>query len=79
MFCNPGREPHRSAASVDDHLADQLILPAALARAETTYTAAHATAHMTTAAWLVEQFGLARVLVERATEDSYQVTVRPEG
>jgi RNA 3'-terminal phosphate cyclase (ATP) len=70
---------HRGGASVDEHLGDQLVLPAALAHVETTYTVAHATAHLTTAAWLVEQFGLARVLVERATEDSYQVTVRPEG
>ncbi|HEX9593245.1 MAG TPA: RNA 3'-terminal phosphate cyclase [bacterium] len=69
---------HRSGASVDDHLGDQLILPAALAQVETTYTVAHPTAHLTTAAWLVEQFGLAGITLAQGTEGNYTVTVIPE-
>jgi RNA 3'-terminal phosphate cyclase (ATP) len=70
---------HHSGATVDDHLGDQLILPAALAQVTTTYTVAHPTAHLTTAAWLAKQFGLARVAVEPGTNGNHRVTLLPEG
>jgi len=68
---------HHSGASVDDHLGDQVILPAALAQVETTYTVAHPTAHLTTAAWLVEQFGLARVTLSETSADMHIVAIAP--
>jgi RNA 3'-terminal phosphate cyclase (ATP) len=69
---------HHGGAAVDDHLGDQLILPAALAQVETTYTVAHPTRHLTTPAWLVEQFALARATVEAGAESTYTVTIVPE-
>jgi len=69
---------HHSGATVDDHLGDQLILPAALARVEIAYTVARPTEHLTTAAWLVEQFGLARVALEQGTAGIDTVTIIPE-
>ena len=68
---------HHSGASVDDHLGDQLILPAALARVETSYIVAHPTAHLTTAAWLVEQFDLARVTLSETSADMHIVAIAP--
>lgn len=52
---------HRSGAAVDAFLADQLIVPAALADGPTVFTTERLTRHLTTNAWVVGQFGLARV------------------
>jgi RNA 3'-terminal phosphate cyclase (ATP) len=68
---------HHDGAAVDPHLGDQLLLPAALARVEIAYTVARPTPHLTTAAWLVERSGLARVAVEEGTGAPYRVTVVP--
>ncbi len=46
----------RSGAALDRHLADQLILPAALAEGPTSFTAACITKHLLTGVWVVEQF-----------------------
>ena len=51
---------HRSGAACDVHLADQLVLPAALAEGESAYTVARSSRHLETCLWLVEQFGIAR-------------------
>lgn len=56
---------HRdSGAALDEHLADQLVLPLALAGGESSFTVEQVSRHLTTNAWVVEQFGLARVSVE---------------
>ncbi|MGD2064498.1 MAG: RNA 3'-terminal phosphate cyclase [Nitrospirota bacterium] len=68
---------HHSGASVDDHLGDQLILPAVLAQVPTTYTVGHPTPHLTTAAWLVEQFGLARVTLSETSAGIHIVAIAP--
>lgn len=47
---------HRSRAVIEAHLADQLILPLALAGAETTITAERISEHTRTNVWVVEQF-----------------------
>jgi RNA 3'-terminal phosphate cyclase (ATP) len=52
---------HRSGAAVDAFLADQLIVPAALADGPSLFAAERMTRHLTTNAWVVQQFGLARV------------------
>ena len=54
-------EFHRSDAAVDAHLADQLILPAALASGPSVLAVERVTRHLTTISWLVQQFGIARV------------------
>ncbi len=55
---------HRSGAPVDVHLADQLLLPAALGSEESQYRAAEISLHLTTNAWAIEQFGLARIRID---------------
>jgi len=52
-----------SGATVDRHLADQLVLFCALARASSSYVVPHATAHLESNLWLIAQFG-ARVTVD---------------
>jgi RNA 3'-terminal phosphate cyclase (ATP) len=46
-----------SGASVDSHLADQLVLPAALAPGISRWTVQDVTSHMRTNVWVAEQFG----------------------
>jgi RNA 3'-terminal phosphate cyclase (ATP) len=55
----------RSGATVDRHLADQLVLFAALARGSTTYLVPKVTDHVLSNAWLVRQFGAAVKIDER--------------
>ena len=45
-----------SNAAIDPHLADQLILPMALAKEESRFTTSRITRHLTTNIWLVQQF-----------------------
>ena len=45
-----------SGASVDEHLADQLILPCILAQGESSYTTSKITKHLTTNAEVVKMF-----------------------
>ncbi|MFH7026016.1 MAG: RNA 3'-terminal phosphate cyclase [Heteroscytonema crispum UTEX LB 1556] len=55
---------HQTGAPVDEHLADQLLLPAALASTGSEYRAAQISLHLTTNASVIEQFGVARVMVD---------------
>ncbi len=68
---------HESGAAVDEHLGDQLILPASLAAGESTYTVSRVTAHLATNAWTVERFGLAEVSIEEAADGTGKVSVTP--
>ena len=43
-------------AAIDPHLADQLILPMALAKGESRFTTSQITRHLTTNIWLIQQF-----------------------
>lgn len=47
---------HRSDAAADPHLADQLILPAALSEGESRLVTSEVTEHLLTNAWVVQQF-----------------------
>ncbi len=68
---------HReSGAALEKHLADQLVLPMALAEGRSTFTVDQATQHLATNAWVIEQFGLARIAIERSAAGT-QVTVDP--
>ena len=57
--CEQLLEWWRSGAALDRHLADQLIVPAALARGGSVLGTCRITEHLQTAIWVVEQFGLA--------------------
>jgi RNA 3'-terminal phosphate cyclase (ATP) len=56
-------EDVHSGATVDRHLADQLVLFCALARGTSRYIVPHGSAHLESNLWLVGQFG-ARVAVD---------------
>ena len=58
------REHHASGAAVELHLADQLLLPLAIAAGPSAFTMARPTAHLATNAWTIEQFGLAKITFE---------------
>jgi len=55
---------HRSGEPVDPHLADQLILPLALAGCAATFRTSEVTRHLLTNVWVVEQFLDVEVRVE---------------
>jgi RNA 3'-terminal phosphate cyclase (ATP) len=54
---------HESGAALDQHLADQLILPMALAEGSSSFTTCRITQHLLTNVWVVEQFLKKRFLV----------------
>jgi RNA 3'-terminal phosphate cyclase (ATP) len=57
------REHHASQAAVEVHLADQLLLPSAIAAGPSVFTTLRASGHLMTNAWTVGQFGLADISV----------------
>jgi RNA 3'-terminal phosphate cyclase (ATP) len=65
---------HANGAPVDVHLADQLLLPTALAAAPSQYRTTEISTHLVTNAWVIEQFGLATVAIDQSTQ---LVTVTP--
>jgi RNA 3'-terminal phosphate cyclase (ATP) len=75
MACEDLLKFHQTHAAVDEHLADQILLPLALASEESKYTLAQVTTHLTTNAWVIEQFGLAKVTVHEAEK---MVNVKPK-
>lgn len=74
IACNELLKFHQTGAAVDEHLADQLLLPAALATEESKYQVAKVSMHLITNAWVIEKFGLARVIVDEVEK---MVTVQP--
>ena len=65
---------HEKVAPVDIHLADQLLLPAALSSEPSQYQVAEISPHLITNAWVIEQFGLAKVAIDQSTQ---LVTITP--
>lgn len=65
---------HATGAPVDVHLADQLLLPTALAAEPSQYRVAEISQHLKTNAWTIAQFGLAKTAIDAA---SRLVTVTP--
>jgi RNA 3'-terminal phosphate cyclase (ATP) len=59
------REHHVSGAAVELHLADQLLVPLAIAARPSHFTTSRPTAHLATNAWTVEQFGVAKITIEQ--------------
>jgi RNA 3'-terminal phosphate cyclase (ATP) len=53
-----------SGAALDQHLADQLVIPLSLARGASSFTTCRITQHLLTNAWIVEQFLHQQVDVE---------------
>jgi len=69
----------RSGAAVDAHLADQLVVPAALAGGPSAFTTQRVTRHLTTNAWVVRQFGLADVDTSTREDGPGLVEIAPVG
>lgn len=61
------RTHHASEAAVELHIADQLLLPLALANGTSVFTVARPTSHLMTNAWTIGQFEIAQVSIEEGT------------
>lgn len=57
------REHHASGAAVEVHLADQLLLPLAIATGPSTFTTSAPSSHLTTNAWTIGSFGIAEIAI----------------
>ena len=66
IACQQLLQFHQTDAPVDQHLADQLLLPGAIASEASQYKVAEISTHLTTNAAIIEQFGLARVFSKLA-------------
>ncbi|MFQ5593980.1 MAG: RNA 3'-terminal phosphate cyclase [Anaerolineae bacterium] len=66
---------HATGAAVDSHLADQLILPMAVASSVSSFTTSGITNHLLTNIWVVQQLSDTRVDVEGETGQIGKVTV----
>ena len=71
---------HRaSGAALEHHLADQLILPLSLATGTSRFSVDQVSVHLKTHAWLVEQFGIARVIIAESKAGIGEVCIEPRG
>jgi RNA 3'-terminal phosphate cyclase (ATP) len=68
---------HASGAAVDPHLADQLLLPLALAAGPSRFMVEQVTRHLETNAWTIERFGIARIAIEQPAARCATVVVSP--
>ena len=66
--CSALLRHYQSGAALEQHLADQLILPAALCRGESVFGVECISPHLVTNAWVVERFGLARIDIVPAAD-----------
>ncbi|HEY8220173.1 MAG TPA: RNA 3'-terminal phosphate cyclase, partial [Methylobacter sp.] len=73
--CSALLHHYRSGAALEQHLADQLILPAALCKEESVFSVERISPHLVTNAWVVERFGLARIDIVPAAEGTGLVKV----
>jgi RNA 3'-terminal phosphate cyclase (ATP) len=69
---------HRAGAPADLHLADQLVLPAALAKGKSQVVTSQVTQHLLTNVWVVQQF-MARELSIKGEEGTPGALVVREG
>lgn len=75
--CDDFTEWWYSGATCDAHLADQLILPLALAGGASRWTTPAVTEHLRTVIWLVEQFLPVRFTLTAQDTGNYLVQVHP--
>ena len=71
------RDHHNSGATIELHLADQLLLPLALADGSSVFTMSQTTGHLQTNAWTIGQFGVAKVTIEEGRP--CLVHIEPQG
>ena len=69
---------HRAlGAALDQHLADQIVVPLALATERSVFSVERITRHLETNAWVIERFGLADMHFEPNSTGGGIVTVSP--
>lgn len=73
--CSALLHHYRSGAALEQHLADQLVLPAALCAGESIFGVEHISPHLVTNAWVVERFGLARINIDPAADGTGLVRI----
>ncbi|UCH75541.1 MAG: RNA 3'-phosphate cyclase [Rhodospirillales bacterium] len=69
---------HRSGAALDLHLGDQILAALAFSHGPSSFSVESVTRHLRTNAWLIEQFGLARTVLEIADNDVGFVRISPQ-
>ena len=67
----------RRQGALDQHLADQLLLPLSLADKPSCFTTERRTLHLETNAWVIEAFGQAEVRIESTSAGATLITVEP--
>jgi RNA 3'-terminal phosphate cyclase (ATP) len=71
------REHHASQAAVELHLADQLLLPLAVADGPSRFTTLRPSGHLITNAWVIGQFGVADISVVAGQPCEVQIAPKP--
>jgi RNA 3'-terminal phosphate cyclase (ATP) len=69
-------EHHACGAAVELHLADQLLLPLALATGASIFTTPRPTSHLRTNAWTIGQFGVAEISIAEEAPCRVHITPR---
>jgi RNA 3'-terminal phosphate cyclase (ATP) len=69
----------KTGAPCDEHLADQLVLPMALAAGESRWTTPAVTQHLRTVLWVTQQFLPIGVSLDEAPDGSGTLTLRGAG
>jgi len=69
----------RGGAATEEHLADQLVLPLALAGGESRWTTEHASLHLKTVLWVAAHFLPIRYAITERPDGSALVTLGPAG
>lgn len=68
---------HTTGAAVDPHLADQLLLPMALAAGPSAFQTSQVTQHLLTNAYMIQQFLAVNIDIHGQEGQAGQVTVKP--
>jgi RNA 3'-terminal phosphate cyclase (ATP) len=66
-----------SGAAVDAHLADQILIPLALATGPSVLSTERVTLHLETNAWVIGRFGLAKISIEPFQGGTALITAAP--
>lgn len=66
---------YESGMALDQYLADQLVLPLALAKGKSSFTASRITQHLLTNAWIVEQLLGREIIVDGEQGEAGKVTI----
>jgi RNA 3'-terminal phosphate cyclase (ATP) len=64
-------------AALDRHLADQALLPLSLAPAPSVFTCEAVTRHLETNSWVIEEFGIAHIDIQKNAANGARVCVVP--